>query len=158
MTVYYKTIASPVGPLTLAASDKGLQAVEFKSGRRNDDHPILKKVARQLAEYFAGSRRDFDIPLDPKGTPFQLKAWRALSKIPYGATISYGEQARRIGDVKKARPIGQANGRNPISIIVPCHRVIGSSGKLTGYGGGLSHKRFLLDLERRHANPRTLAA
>lgn len=158
MTVYSKTIPSPVGALTLTASDKGLQRLEFKGGRHNDDHPVLKKAVRQLEEYFAGKRRAFDVPLDPQGTPFQLKAWRELSKIPYGATISYGEQAKRIGDVRKARPIGQANGKNPISIIVPCHRVIGASGKLTGYGGGLRHKQFLLDLERRHSVAEKLAA
>jgi methylated-DNA-[protein]-cysteine S-methyltransferase len=158
--LYYKTISSPVGPLRLMASDKGLCAVLFDGGRRNkvvfdggveqsDDHPILKKAEQQLAEYFAGKRQDFDVPLDVRGSVFQLKAWKELQKIPYGDTISYGEQAKRIGDAKKARAAGMANGRNPICIIVPCHRVIGASGDLTGFGGGLKTKEFLLNLEKK---------
>lgn len=158
MTIYYRTIASPVGPLTLSASAAGLRTVEFKNGRRNERHPVLDKAERQLAEYFAGRRTAFDLPLDPQGTPFQLKAWRELSRIPYGATISYGEQAKRIGGARKARPVGQANGRNPIPIIVPCHRVIGASGKLTGYGGGIRIKQFLLHLEQRHSAANNKAA
>lgn len=160
--LYYKTISSPVGSLRLIASDKGLCAILFHGGRnskvvyegaieQSDDHPILKKAEKQLAQYFAGKRKDFDLPLDIKGTIFQLKAWRELQKIPYGKTISYGEQARRVGDVNKARAVGMANGRNPICIVVPCHRVIGASGALTGFGGGLKTKEFLLKLEKKSA-------
>lgn len=160
--LYHKTIASPVGPLRMLASDKGLCAVLFQGGRnakvaydgvleRSEDHPVLKKAEKQMTEYFAGKRKDFDLPLDMKGTVFQLKAWRELQKIPYGQTISYGEQARRVGDVSKARAVGMANGRNPLAIVVPCHRVIGASGDLTGFGGGLKTKQFLLDLERAKA-------
>ena len=105
---------------------------------------LQPQTEKQLSEYFSGKRKDFDIPLAPKGTVFQLMAWRELSKIPYGETISYGEQARRVGDIKKARAVGMANGQNPISIIIPCHRVIGSSGVLTGYAGGLDVKEKLL--------------
>lgn len=160
-TLYYKTVASPVGTLRLIASDKGLSAVLFAGGRskqisdnamqQDDNHPILKKAEMQLAEYFSGKRKAFDLPLDPKGSVFQLKAWRELQKIPYGQTISYGEQARRVGDAKKARAVGMANGRNPLAIVVPCHRVIGKDGTLTGFGGGIKTKQYLLDLERQAA-------
>jgi len=157
-TLYYKTINAPIGPLKLMASDKGLCALMFDGGRnskiyfdgaieQSDTHPVLQKAEKQLAEYFAGKRVDFDLPLDMRGTVFQLKAWRELQKIPYGQTISYAEQARRVGDVKKARAVGMANGRNPIAIIVPCHRVIGTSGALVGFGGGLKTKQYLLDIE-----------
>jgi methylated-DNA-[protein]-cysteine S-methyltransferase len=105
----------------------------------------------QLDEYFAGRRREFDLPLDPVGTEFQRSAWNVLRTIPYGATMSYGEQAAALGDAKKARAVGSANGRNPLSIVVPCHRVIGTSGKLTGFAGGIEAKRYLLEMERRNA-------
>ena len=108
---------------------------------------LLDDVVAQLDEYFAGDRTEFDVPLDPVGTDFQLKAWLALRAIPYGQTRTYGEQARVIGSPNAVRAVGSANGRNPISIIVPCHRVIGSDGSLTGFGGGLEAKRYLLDLE-----------
>jgi methylated-DNA-[protein]-cysteine S-methyltransferase len=156
--LYYKTIPTPVGSLRLMASHKGLCAVLFHGGRsnrvyfdglleQNDDHPLLKKAERQLAEYFSGKRKEFNLPLDMRGTIFQIKVWRELQKIPFGETISYGEQARRIGDFKKARAVGMANGRNPLPIVVPCHRVIGTSGALTGFGGGLPIKEHLLNLE-----------
>jgi methylated-DNA-[protein]-cysteine S-methyltransferase len=158
-TLYYKTIPSPVGPLQLVTSDKGLCCVLFDGGRhnrlmvdggleQNDAHPLLLKAEQQLAEYFSGKRKSFDVKLDMRGTVFQIKAWRELQKIPYGETISYGEQAKRVGDAKKARAVGMANGRNPLAIIVPCHRVIGSSGALVGFGGGLNTKQKLLDLEK----------
>ncbi|MDE3059818.1 MAG: methylated-DNA--[protein]-cysteine S-methyltransferase [Pseudomonadota bacterium] len=160
-TLYYKTVSSPVGPLRLVASEKGLSAVLFHDGcgsrrafgamEESDQHPLLRVVEKQLAEYFSGKRRAFDLPLDMQGTVFQIKAWRQLQKIPYGETISYGEQAKRLGDAKKARAAGMANGRNPLAIIVPCHRVIGASGDLTGFGGGLKTKQQLLELERRYA-------
>ncbi len=151
----YKTIPSPVGPLCLVASEKGLAAIEFgpMPGKTdvppepNETNPHLLRAEKQLGEYFAGKRREFDLKLDLRGTIFQLKAWKELRKIPYGETISYGEQARRVGDPKKARAMGMANGRNPIPIIVPCHRVIGESGALTGFSGGLHNKTFLLTHE-----------
>ena len=154
-----KMIDSPVGHLHLVASDRGLCAVNFAAGKQklrtegiehSDDNATLMRAEKQLAEYFAGKRKSFDIRLDMRGTIFQLKAWQQLQKIPYGETISYGEQAKRVGDVKKARAVGMANGRNPISIIVPCHRVIGATGAMTGFGGGISTKEFLLKHEASH--------
>ena len=112
---------------------------------------MLDEAVRQLGEYFAGERRDFDLPLDPVGTPFQLTVWAALRDIPYAETINYGQLAGRVGNPHASRAVGLANGRNPISIVVPCHRVIGANGSLTGYGGGLDRKRTLLELERRTA-------
>lgn len=150
----YTTYDSPVGMLTLVASDAGLQAVWWPhdsrakpAGDRDDDHPVLRLTRTQLDEYFDGRRQVFDLPLDPNGTPFQQKVWEVLRGIPYAETITYGEQARRLGDVRKARAVGAANGRNPISIIVPCHRVVGSTGALTGFAGGMDAKRWLLDFE-----------
>ena len=156
--LYYKTIPSPIGPLRLMASDRGLCAVLFNAGRntrlsfegmleQSDEHPTLLKAEKQLDEYFTGRRKDFDLKLDMRGTVFQIKAWRELQKIPYGQTISYGEQARRLGDAGKARAVGMANGRNPLPIVVLCHRVIGVSGALTGFAGGLPIKEFLLGHE-----------
>jgi len=113
--------------------------------------PVLRQARSQLTEYFAGQRREFDLPLAPSGTPFQHRVWAALSRIPYATTETYGELARVIGSRGAARAVGMANGRNPLSIIVPCHRVIGSDGSLTGYGGGEANKRALLDLEARYA-------
>jgi methylated-DNA-[protein]-cysteine S-methyltransferase len=158
--LYYKSVASPVGSLRIMASDKGLCAVLFNGGRNNDvyfngaleldnNHALLLRVEKQMQEYFAGKRKAFDLPVDMRGTVFQLKAWRELAKIPYGKTISYGEQARRLGDANKARAVGMANGRNPVCIVVPCHRVVGASGELTGFAGGLKVKQFLLDLEKK---------
>lgn len=145
---------SPVGQLTLVASDDGLRAVLWPQderypdvGLRDDDHPILRETSRQLDEYFAGQRTQFELPLDPHGTPFQLAAWEVLRAIPYGQTITYAEQARQLGDPAKARAVGAANGRNPISIVVPCHRVVGSTGALTGFAGGMDTKGWLLEFE-----------
>jgi methylated-DNA-[protein]-cysteine S-methyltransferase len=146
-------LESPVGRLLLEGDDDGLCRVGF-DGRGERAHSIprpLREAVRQLNAYFAGYLRDFDLPLRMQGTEFQLSVWRALRKIPYGETISYGELARRIGNPKGSRAVGLANGSNPIAIIVPCHRVIGSNGKLTGYGGGLENKEILLGLERRRA-------
>ena len=158
---------TPIGPLTLVASDAGLHEIHFPSGRRppgarprehvrnaspaEPDHPVLAATVVQLREYFAGARRDFDLPLAPRGTPFQLAAWRALCQIPFATTVSYGEQARRLGDRNKTRAVGAANGRNPIPIVIPCHRVVGADGRLVGFGGGLETKAWLLDHERRTA-------
>jgi methylated-DNA-[protein]-cysteine S-methyltransferase len=157
MNLAYKFVESPVGALKLVASDKGLAAIlwENDSPRRvpltglveNDKHPVLLKTERQLQEYFAGSRRAFDLPLDMRGTTFQKDVWEALLAIPYGETRSYGQLAKQLGRPSASRAVGAANGRNPISIVVPCHRVIGSSGKLTGFAGGLDVKARLLDME-----------
>lgn len=152
-------VPSPVGILQLLASDKGLCGVYFNGQKRHDDmlakratvdgegHPILIKAAKQLEEYFIGKRESFDLPLDIQGSVFQMKAWKELQSIPFAVTISYGEQAARMGDPKKARAVGAANGRNPLSIIVPCHRVVGNSGSLVGFAGGLESKAFLLEHE-----------
>jgi methylated-DNA-[protein]-cysteine S-methyltransferase len=158
MNLVYKFVESPVGALKLVASDKGLAAILWAndSPRRvpltglveNDRHPVLLKTERQLEEYFAGSRRAFDLPLDMRGTTFQKDVWEALLAIPYGETRSYGQLAKQLGRPSASRAVGAANGRNPISIVVPCHRVIGSSGKLTGFAGGLDVKARLLDMER----------
>lgn len=154
---------SPIGPLTLAAGPRGLTNLEFPGRWRVPDEAArepMPAVAEQLDAYFAGELREFDLPLDLRGTPLEVAVWRALLEIPYGETASYGEQAARIdpdlfdAEVEpwqRARVVGAANGRNPISIVVPCHRVIGADGSLTGYGGGLDRKRALLDLERRTA-------
>jgi methylated-DNA-[protein]-cysteine S-methyltransferase len=140
--------------LTLVAGDRGLRAVLFPGEAPPADvlegaHPVLASATRQLREYFDGDRRGFELPLDPVGTPFQRRCWLALSSIPYGTTISYGEQARRLGYPRGARAVGGANARNPIPIVLPCHRVVGSGGALTGYGGGLAAKRALLEHESR---------
>jgi len=149
------TIESPVGPLVLAADDAGLRSITFTRGEqefvasRDEDAGPLQEPIRQLWAYFAGELEKFALVLSPAGTPFQLEVWRRLGEIPYGETISYGELARRIGNPKASRAVGLANGSNPIPIVIPCHRVIGSNGKLTGYGGGLPVKEKLLALERR---------
>ncbi|MGD0618396.1 MAG: methylated-DNA--[protein]-cysteine S-methyltransferase [Bryobacteraceae bacterium] len=149
----YTWMESPVGRLLLAADEKGLRQLLFRGkpekGWREDPEALAEPV-RQLRAYFAGELHDFDVPLAPEGTPFQLRVWRELRNIPYGQTISYGELARRIGSPNGSRAVGLANGANPISIVVPCHRVIGSNGKLTGYGGGLENKELLLALEKEH--------
>jgi len=154
------TMSSPVGELTLIASPRGLRAVLWPNELDEPDlllsadegdpaaAAVLRKAITQLGEYFAGDRYEFDVPLDPVGTDFQQSAWLQLRLIPFGATISYGEQARRLGDVRKSRAVGAANGRNPISIIVPCHRVIGANGSLTGFAAGLEAKSWLLRHEQ----------
>jgi methylated-DNA-[protein]-cysteine S-methyltransferase len=154
----YKIIASPVGALKLVASSRGLTAIlwERDDPKRvrlgvlvgDPDHPVLLETERQLAEYFAGARTVFDIELDMTGTEFQKRVWAALLTIPFGATRSYAEIARQIGRPKASRAVGAANGRNPVSILAPCHRAIGSDGKLHGFAGGLEVKQYLLDLER----------
>ncbi len=152
----YTWMDSPVGRLLIAGDEAGLRQVLFAEGRAEvrprpewrDDAGAFTEAVRQLRAYFEGGLRRFDLPLAPEGTPFQLRVWRELLNIPYGETISYGELARRIGKPKGSRAVGLANGANPISIVIPCHRVIGSNGKLTGYGGGLKNKEWLLALER----------
>lgn len=156
MAILHTTLDSPVGPLLLAAGDDGLRLIEFANPRhpttpeadwREGDNAVLRVTRAQLREYFAGARRAFDLPLAPRGTAFQRRVWDALATIPYGSTTSYGEIARRIGTPDAVRAVGAANGRNPLPIVVPCHRVIGADGSLTGFGGGLPTKRFLLRLE-----------
>jgi methylated-DNA-[protein]-cysteine S-methyltransferase len=158
MKTYYDFHASPVGTLLLAVNERGLSHLLFDKGRQSlpiqtdwtHDPSRLDHVRTQVDAYFAGNLQNFDVPLAPAGTAFQLAVWNELVKIPYGETISYGAIARTLGDITASRAVGAANGQNPIAIIVPCHRVIGSSGKLVGYGGGLPTKKFLIDLEQRH--------
>jgi methylated-DNA-[protein]-cysteine S-methyltransferase len=141
-------IDSPIGPLTLTERDGALVRLAFGAhGPCDPATPVLAHAVEQLEEYFAGERREFDLPLAPAGTEFQLACWTALAEIPYGETRSYGQQADRIGKPDRARAVGAANGANPIAIVLPCHRVIGADGSLVGFGGGLETKRRLLDLE-----------
>jgi O-6-methylguanine DNA methyltransferase len=158
-TLYYSHLRSPIGPLTVAVSKRGLVALEF-----GDEHPAKHRRAwrdlewqesaeptapcvKQLEEYFAGARREFTMPLDLRGTEFQKRCWQALVEIPYGRTCTYADVARAVGKPRAFRAVGLANNRNPVAIVVPCHRVIGSDGSLTGYGGGLDVKEVLLRLE-----------
>jgi methylated-DNA-[protein]-cysteine S-methyltransferase len=153
----YKIVNSPVGDLTLVGSDRGLAAILWESDRpgrvrlnivgEDRNHPVLVETERQLEEYFAGKRKKFSVRLEFVGTEFQNKVWQALLAIPFGETRSYGEIAKQLGNPQAMRAVGAANGRNPISIIAPCHRVIGSTGKLTGFAGGLEAKARLLELE-----------
>lgn len=153
----HRIVDSPLGPITLIVDDAGvLTALHFhdqryrpgEDARGERDDTVAPEAAAQLAEYFAGERTSFDVPLAPRGTPFQRRVWDALREIPYGATESYGRIAARIGAPTASRAVGAANGRNPLGIIVPCHRVVGASGALTGYAGGVERKRWLLDHER----------
>lgn len=154
---FYKHLKSPVGVLKLVASESGLAAVlwenddpervRFASLEEDENHPVLLETERQLQDYFAGKRDRFSVKLDFAGTEFQKKVWNALLAIPFGETRSYAQIAKQIGHPKAVRAVGAANGRNPISIIAPCHRVIGSNGKLTGFAGGLGTKAFLLNIE-----------
>ncbi len=156
MNLFSRDCASPVGRLKLVASEVGLVAVLWEnedpwrvplgSTAERDGH-ILIETEHQLAEYFAGTRQQFSLPLDLRGTAFQKSVWNALLTIPFGQTRTYGQLARQLGTPEASRAVGAANGRNPVSIIVPCHRVIGSSGRLTGFAGGLHVKQHLLDLE-----------
>jgi methylated-DNA-[protein]-cysteine S-methyltransferase len=161
METCYIWMPSPVGRLLLVADDEGLLEIAFGEGRtapvvgdswvdqaRTCGGALLREPMRQLEAFFAGELRDFDLPLKPRGTVFQQRVWKLLREIPFGETISYGELARRAGNPAASRAVGLANGSNPIAIVIPCHRVIGSNGKLTGYGGGLENKRWLLDFER----------
>jgi methylated-DNA-[protein]-cysteine S-methyltransferase len=158
MTVHYTVVPSPIDDLLLTSEGGVLTRLHMTphTGRhgvqddwvRGDDEQVLAEARRQLDAYFAGRLSAFDLPLDPAGTAFQVQVWHQLTRIPYGRTISYGELARRIANPSASRAVGLANGRNPIAVIVPCHRVIGADGSLTGYGGGLERKRTLLDLER----------
>lgn len=156
----YARTDSPVGQLLLAKDEEGLRSVGFESSKRaavvhegwRKDEAGFAEEMRQLRAYFAGELREFELGLAPEGTEFQLRVWRELRGIAYGETISYAELARRVGNEKASRAVGLANGCNPIPIIVPCHRVIGSNGALTGFGGGLENKAKLLALESRQLN------
>ena len=148
----YTRVDSPVGELLLTGDGESLSGLHFAEGAappRNarEDPEAFAPVLAQLEQYFAGERRAFDVPLELRGSDFQRDVWAALLEIPYGETASYGEIARRVGRPGKARAVGRANGSNPLAVIVPCHRVIGADGSLTGYGGGMERKRLLLDLE-----------
>jgi methylated-DNA-[protein]-cysteine S-methyltransferase len=150
--VYWTVVDSPIDPLLLVGDGTGLHELQMEphsppAGAVRDDE-ALAPVARQLAEYFAGTRTAFDVPLTPHGTAFQQRVWMALRDIPYGRTTSYGELAAELGQPTASRAVGLANGRNPLAVIVPCHRVIGANGSLTGFGGGLPRKRWLLEHER----------
>jgi methylated-DNA-[protein]-cysteine S-methyltransferase len=150
----YDTIDSPLGELLLAGDGRALTALRMGAapgaGWRRD-RAAFREAAGQLRAYFAGELREFDLPLAPPGTEFQRGVWAALREIPYGQTISYAELAAAVGRPRAARAVGAANGRNPLAVVIPCHRVIGTGGALTGYGGGLARKRLLLDLERRNS-------
>jgi O-6-methylguanine DNA methyltransferase len=157
-SIFFKKIESPVGKLLLLASEDKLIGTKFSNSIENDEFsdnveeksylPIFHDTEVQLNEYFQGKRKSFSIPIVLNGTEFQQKVWKQLQSIPFGETISYQELAERVGDSKKARAVGNANGKNPIPIIVPCHRVIAKDGSLGGFGGGLTIKRYLLELER----------
>jgi methylated-DNA-[protein]-cysteine S-methyltransferase len=153
----YCYMDTPIGTLLVAGDEQAVQRIEFpKDGKPGSPEPgwhesalgPVAEAVRQLREYFSGRRTEFDLPLAPQGTTFQRGVWRQLQEIPYGETISYGELAKRVGNPKASRAVGAANGQNPIPIVIPCHRVIGSNGKLTGFGGGLPTKEALLALER----------
>jgi methylated-DNA-[protein]-cysteine S-methyltransferase len=154
---FYSYCESPIGKLLLVSSERGLAQIWFEGkvhrapldARPHENSTALRETVRQLRAYFAGELETFELDLAPEGTPFQQKVWSELLNIPFGETISYGELARRIGNPNASRAVGLANGSNPIPIIIPCHRVIGSNGKLTGYGGGLPIKEKLLALEKR---------
>jgi methylated-DNA-[protein]-cysteine S-methyltransferase len=159
MQQFFKWIDSPIGPLKLVASDNGLMAILWKSEKRrwrhldapqieSDDHPVLRQAEEELTEYFAGARKTFDVPLDLDGTDFQKSVWRKMLGIAYGSVLSYGEIARAIGNPNAVRAVGSAVGMNPIAIMAPCHRVLGSSGTLTGFAGGLEAKKGLLKIEQ----------
>ena len=156
----YDEYRSPQGAMLLAATPKGLAGAYFKGQKyfpkkrgwqrewkRDPGHPVLKRAKRELAEYFSGRRRRFSVALDPQGTPFQRAVWKQIAKVGFGETLTYGELARRAGRPGSARAAGAATGRNPLSVVVPCHRILGSNGALTGYAGGLARKRALLELE-----------
>lgn len=145
----YQYLNSPIGFIKITANDETINEVTFVENEEEDKpNALTQEAVNQLMEYFEGKRKVFDLPLSPIGTPFQQAVWKALCSIPYGETRSYGEIAKMIGNPKASRAVGMANNRNPISIIIPCHRVIGASGKLVGYGGGIDKKIYLLNLEK----------
>ncbi|MGX9417541.1 methylated-DNA--[protein]-cysteine S-methyltransferase [Vibrio sp. WJH972] len=155
MMTYFTTMPSQLGEVVIQTTDKGVSGIWFDThttmpdalGKRADEHPILTQAVRQLSEYFNQDRRAFDLPIDTKGTPFQQEVWQALAQIPFGETCSYKQIAQAIGKPKAVRAVGAANGKNPVSVVIPCHRVVGANGKLTGYAGGIERKEALLKLE-----------
>lgn len=147
MALYCENVPTPVGTLCVCSDGEAVTGIRFGAGETNRGCPVTGQARQQLTEYFAGQRREFDLPLAPAGTDFQSRVWALLREIPYGETVTYGELARRLGNPKSARAVGMACNRNPIAIVVPCHRVVGSTGSLTGYAGGLDAKAFLLKLE-----------
>lgn len=155
-SLYSGRIAAPFGPVTVVAGDAGLRSVSFTGEPRasmsnlveDDSHPVVACALAQLREYLAGTRREFDLPLVLDGTEFQVAAWRALARVPYGTTASYGTQAASIGKPTATRAVGAANSRNPVAIVLPCHRIVGADGSLTGFAGGLEAKKWLLAHER----------
>lgn len=159
--MYRTTLKTPIGPLHLFADDKALHLITFPTSTSTlpetqeapPKHPLLSRVKLQLTEYFNGSRQRFDLPLTARGTEFQQKVWNLMQQIPFGQTKTYGELAARLGNPNKARAVGGAANKNPLPIIIPCHRVMGTSGKLTGFAGGLATKQFLLDLEQKKDQP-----
>lgn len=159
MAVRHTVLESPLGALTLVGDGEALSGVYFEDHLRGPsaqslgqfEESAFAQARQQLTEYFQGKRRTFDVPLTPRGDSFQQRVWRLLEQIPYGETRSYGRLAGELGDPALAQAVGAANGRNPLSIVVPCHRVVGADGRLTGYAGGLTRKRYLLDLEETHA-------
>lgn len=162
MKYYYTVMKSPVGEITLVADKEHLCAIywdnqkidrnKFPDIEKKDENKVLRSATKQLNSYLAGKKEKFDIPIRLVGTNFQQRVWRALKSIKYGKTVSYGDIAKKIGNPKAVRAVGSAIGKNPLSIIFPCHRVIGSNGKLTGFAGGLKTKEFLIELERRSEN------
>jgi methylated-DNA-[protein]-cysteine S-methyltransferase len=159
--MHYSYLTSPLGPILIAGDEAGLRLINFQHDCALSQPALdwvenrqpLRDAIDQLAAYFAGTLRDFTLKLAPAGTPFQQSVWQALQHIPYGETTSYGVLARQLGNPQASRAVGAANGRNPLAIVIPCHRVIGSTGKLTGYAGGLEIKEALLNFERRNAPP-----
>lgn len=157
-TTYYTYLETPLGKLLLAGTREALTLISFQTGKKVkrpasdwvSSKAPFREVIRQLRDYFAGKRTKFELPIAPEGTAFQRKVWRALQRVPYQKTISYGELARRIGRPSASRAVGAANGSNRLPIVIPCHRVVGADGRLTGFGGGLPLKKALLDLEARH--------
>ena len=152
----WEDVASPLGPLTVLASDNDVHAIAFENDQteqakinfpRAEDHPIINAATEQLAMYFDGTLKVFDLPLDLRGTNFQKRVWKLLLEIPFGETRTYGDLARALGNAGASQAVGAANGKNPVAIVVPCHRVIGASGHLTGYAGGMEKKKFLLTHE-----------
>jgi methylated-DNA-[protein]-cysteine S-methyltransferase len=153
LSPFYSYLSTPLGLVEIGASETAIVSLFFCSEKEHEeaDTPLLERASQQIREYFAGSRTEFDLPLSLAGTPFQVSVWQALQNIPYGRTVSYGQVAQIIGRPKAVRAVGAANGQNPVSIIVPCHRVVGADGSLIGYGGGLDRKEWLLDHERQHS-------
>ena len=153
LSPFYTYLSTPLGLVEIGSSEIAIVSLFFCSAKEHEEAatPLLERASQQLQEYFSGTRTEFDLPLSFAGTPFQVSVWDALQSIPYGQTVSYGQVAQSIGRAKAVRAVGAANGQNPISIIVPCHRVVGADGSLTGYGGGLWRKEWLLEHERQHS-------